>query len=173
LAGCAAAGLIGLVVVSRLTRRWPGPDGRLGRLRSAGAEAWAVYRGRPGLVAGATGLSVFVQAMNVVVVWVIDQSLGIGVPMTYYAIAVPVVTLLTLLPVSLNGMGVREAAMGWLLAPLGVSPTLAGSLAFLWFGVQVVSGMTGGVIYLFGRYAPPAEGEPAAPAEPRIERRAA
>jgi uncharacterized membrane protein YbhN (UPF0104 family) len=173
LAGCAAAGLLGLAVAGRLTRRRLGPDSRLGRLRAAGAEAWRVYRRRPGLVLTATGLSVYVQAVNVVVVWLIDRALGMGVPLSYYAIAVPVVTLLTLLPVSLNGMGVREAAMGLMLGPVGVAPTLAGSLAFLWFGVQVAAGLTGGVVYLCGRYAPPPAAEPAPAEEQRPERRAA
>jgi uncharacterized membrane protein YbhN (UPF0104 family) len=171
LAGCAAAGLVGVTVAGRLTRRWPRPGSRLGRLRAEGAEAWRVYSRRPGLVAGATGLSLFVQGMNVVVVWVIDRALGVGVPVSYYAIAVPVVTLLTLLPVSVNGMGVRETAMGLMLGPVGVAPTLAGSLAFLWFCVQVAAGLTGGVIYLCGRYAPPPASE-SPPVEGAVERAA-
>ena len=41
-------------------------------------------------------------------------------PAAYYWVLVPMVSLLTLLPVSINGMGVREGGMVLLLAPLGV-----------------------------------------------------
>ena len=57
------------------------------------------------------------------------------VPGAYYWVVVPTVTLLTLLPVSLNGMGVREWGMTLFLVPLGVPAGTAVSLAFLWFAV--------------------------------------
>lgn len=166
----AVLGLAGLYVLGKLTRRWrdsqsdgPGWVRKVRALLAAAAEAWWVYRRRPGLAVGATLLSVVVQAANVVVVGLLDRALGVGVPLSYYAIAVPLVSLVTLLPVSLNGMGVREAAMGLLLAPAGVTGTLAGSLAFLWFLVMAAAGLVGGGVYLLGRFAPPPAAAPPAP----------
>ena len=54
-------------------------------------------------------------------------------PASYYWILVPVVSLMTLVPVSLNGMGVREWGTVLMLAPLGVGSGPATALAFLWF----------------------------------------
>lgn len=97
-------------------------------------------------------LSIVVQAANVVLVWMVGQAIAAPIPASYYWILVPMVTLLTLLPVSLNGMGVREGAMVLFLAPLGVPEGTALSLGFLWFCVFTTTGLCGGLVYLFGRF---------------------
>jgi len=97
-------------------------------------------------------LSIIVQAANVVVVWLVGLAIGAPVPGSYYWVLVPMVSVLTLLPVSLNGMGVREGGMVLLLAPLGVSTGTAVSLAFLWFAVFTTCSLGGLAFYLFGRF---------------------
>jgi len=99
-----------------------------------------------------TLLSLVVQSANVVVLWLAGLSLGVGVPASYYWILVPVVTLLTLFPVSLNGMGVREWGTVLLLAPLGVGAEAATALAFLWFLTFGAVSAAGAGFYLFGRF---------------------
>jgi uncharacterized membrane protein YbhN (UPF0104 family) len=97
-------------------------------------------------------LSALVQGANVVLVWMIGQALGVPVADSYYWILVPVVTLLTLLPVSLNGMGIREAGTVLLLGLQGVDSSSALSLALLWFAVFTVAGLAGAPLYLFGSF---------------------
>ena len=79
-------------------------------------------------------------------------ALGVDVPASYYWIVVPVVSLLTLFPVSLNGMGVREWGVVLLLAPLGVAAESATALAFLWFLTFTSVSLFGAFFYLFGRF---------------------
>ena len=57
----------------------------------------------PGLFLGSTALSLGVQSANVVLVWLIGVAIGAEVPAGYYWILVPMVSLLTMLPVSING----------------------------------------------------------------------
>jgi uncharacterized membrane protein YbhN (UPF0104 family) len=110
-----------------------------------------------GVLLGATVLSLVVQAVNVGIVWLVGQALGAAVPDAYYWIVVPMVTLLTLLPVSVNGMGVREGGMILFLAPLGISDATAVSLAFLCFAVYTAASLLGGLVYLFGRFSRPGD----------------
>ena len=130
--------------------------------RMAHLSATAAVRGRCSLMAmpgtkdyGA--LSVLVQGAGVVTVWLIGRALGLPVPLLYYGILVPLVALLTMLPVSLNGMGVREGGMVLFLTPLGISSATALSLAFLWFSVFVAGSLFGAGIYLFGNLSRPGE----------------
>jgi uncharacterized membrane protein YbhN (UPF0104 family) len=97
-------------------------------------------------------LSVFVQAANVVLVWLVGRAINATVPLSYYWVLVPMVTLLTLLPVSINGLGVREGGTLLFLTPLGVPTSTAVTLAFLWFCVFGAAGLSGGLVYLFGRF---------------------
>jgi uncharacterized membrane protein YbhN (UPF0104 family) len=95
-----------------------------------------------------TLLSIAVQGLNVVMVWVLGASLGLPVPPLFYWILVPAVSLLTMLPISLNGMGVREGATALLLAPFGVTTSQGITLAVLWFMVMSAISLTGALFYL-------------------------
>jgi hypothetical protein len=110
-----------------------------------------VFLRRPGLLVGTTLLSVLVQLAAVVLVWLIGVGLGLSVPLPYYGVLVPLVTLLTLLPVSLNGMGLRELGTVLLLAPLGVGTASAVTLSVLQFAAYSLASLAGGIFYLFGR----------------------
>jgi uncharacterized membrane protein YbhN (UPF0104 family) len=155
---------LGVAVLPLLSRWTPPLAGRprLGRL----ADGAGRYLRHPGVLILATVLSILVQVANVVLVWLIGRALGLPVPALYYGVLVPLVSVLTLLPVSLNGMGVREAGTVLLLAPLGVSPSAAVTLSLLTFAVFTVASLGGVGFYLFGHFPrfqaecqrPPGEG---------------
>lgn len=109
---------------------------------------------QPNVLIATTLLSAFVQVAGVTMVWLISMALDLPVPGSFYWIMVPLVSLLTLLPVSVNGMGVREGATVVLLAPW-ISNVLAVSLSLLWFAVYVAMSLCGGLVYLFGRFSKP------------------
>lgn len=123
----------------------------------------AVYLTRPGLMFSTTVLSVGVQAANVVLVWLIGLALDAPVPGVYYWVVVPMVSLLTVLPLSLNGMGIREGGLVLFLTPVGATETTALTIAFLWFAATTSVSLAGGFVYLLGRFPRPevrAEHEP-------------
>src|SRR5437879_5484493 len=138
-----AAGLLAPVLI-RGSRRFEKAKPLVERSR--------VYVNQPQLLLGTTALSVFIQAGNVVVVWLVGQAVRAPVPASYYWIMVPMVTLLTMLPISMNGMGVREGGTILFLTPLGISHATALSLAVLWFAVFTAAGLVGGVFYLLHRF---------------------
>jgi uncharacterized membrane protein YbhN (UPF0104 family) len=143
--GAGAASLIGLASFPLLARL-AGPTGQLRRLVDGGRT----YLRNGRVLLGATALSVVVQLANVVLVWWIGLAMGLPVPPLYYGVFVPLVTLLTLVPVSVNGMGLREFGMVLLLEPLGIGTAEAVTLAFLWFAVFGVTSLGGIGVYLFG-----------------------
>ncbi len=146
--GVTAGSCLGGVALTPWVVRW---SQRLERLRRA-TEMAQVYLHHPRLVLGTSGLSLVVQAANVGVVWLVGRAMGDPVPGAYYWIFVPMVSLLTVLPVSFNGMGIREATTVLFLTPLGVSESTALCLAFLWFCVLAAGSLLGGVVY-FGSLA--------------------
>jgi uncharacterized membrane protein YbhN (UPF0104 family) len=94
-------------------------------------EALVLWRSRPWQLALAfviSWLSIFVIFLGV---WVIARGLGIHVAL-YQVMGINVLTyLLTLLPVSVNGYGVREVAMTTLYMTLGASLEQASTLALI------------------------------------------
>lgn len=159
--GVAVAGLVGGVVflfaggvvLQTVLRRYPGLlrskyVAVLGRLLLAAQ----IYRRHPGTLLAASALSLVVQALNVVLVWCIGVGLGLDVPLVCYGVVVPLTALLTLLPLSVNGIGLREAGFAVLLAPLGVAAAPAATLGLLQFLATVACSLVGLGFYLFGRY---------------------
>jgi uncharacterized membrane protein YbhN (UPF0104 family) len=146
---CVAA----LPILNRLFEKYPRVGGhpRLSHLRRLLAGSLA-YGEHPALAFTVTALSVVVQLGNVVVAWLIGAALGLPISPWYYGVLVPLVTLLTLLPVSVNGMGLREAGTVLLLAPLGVAEADAVTLSFLTFAVYTAASLGGVFFYLFGRF---------------------
>jgi len=109
---------------------------------------------QPAALGGALGWSVVIQAGHVLVVWLIGLALHTDVPAAYYWVVVPLISLLTLIPISINGIGVRETGMVILLAPLGVAEETALTLVFLWFMAFTLVGASGFVFYLLGQRRP-------------------
>lgn len=130
-----------------------------GELRARQVKTVLATFRRPRLLVVSTALSIFVQAANVLLVWLVGIALHATIPASFYWVFVPMVSLLTLLPISVNGMGVREGGTAVLLAPLGVGHDTAVTLAFLWFAVHAATSLLGGVVYLFGRFPKPESGD--------------
>lgn len=103
----------------------------------------------PALMIEASFLSILTQLCGVFTVYFLGVGLGLDVPLGYYFVLSPMIVLLTMAPISVNGMGVREAGTVLFLTPFGVDVESALTLAFLWFAVGAAVSMFGGVVYLF------------------------
>src|SRR5579859_3602786 len=74
-------------------------------------------------------------------------ALGIHIPLGYYFVAVPLVSLITFLPIAINGYGLRESAIVSLLGVAGVSPAVALLLALVMDAQVLLFGAIGGLVY--------------------------
>jgi len=74
--------------------------------------------------------------------------LDVRIPGTFFLIFAPLTNLASALPVSWNGLGVRESAYVFFLARVGVASEAAVALALLWLGVVLVGGAIGGIVYV-------------------------
>lgn len=116
---------------------------RITRVLQRVLDAIWTYRAHPGAIGIALGLSAIVQVGNALVAWVIAVGLGFDVSPAYFCVVVPLVTLLTLVPISVNGMGLREAGFVVLLAPVGVGAPEAVTLSLLIFAVVALVSLPG------------------------------
>jgi uncharacterized membrane protein YbhN (UPF0104 family) len=136
-----ALGLIfGPLVLVRLGRQSP----RLGHL----ATALSLSRAYRREFLAAFALSLAVQAASIVQIAWLGRALGIELGLLGYAVVVPLVSLATMLPVSISGIGVREGSFVIFLASYGVPPPAAVALGLAWFLMNVIVGVIGGVVYL-------------------------
>jgi len=129
-------------VLSRLGIRTLGPhlEELAGRFRA--------FRSRRSLVLGLLVVALVVQLARVGVHVLVARSLGIDLPMTYFFLFVPLLAVIVSLPISLNGIGVREGAGVVLFGLVGLDQTLAFTLQFATYLVAVAVSLLGGIVLL-------------------------
>lgn len=141
-----AAGVGGVLALAAIARWGRLPENRKQQI----GVMWEVVR-HPRALVVTTSLSLVVQIASAAIVWLVGQGLSLEIPWGYYAVFVPMVSLLTLLPLSLNGIGVREWGCVLFLTPLGVREAHALTLSVLWFAVQLAVSVLGGIVYLIAQ----------------------
>ena len=88
------------------------------------------------------------------VLLILTHALGLAVPWSYCFIFGPLVNVMAAIPVSLNGLGVREGGYVYFLSHIGVARESAVAFALTWFAVVMLAGVVGGVVYLVHRQPP-------------------
>jgi uncharacterized membrane protein YbhN (UPF0104 family) len=81
----------------------------------------------------------------------LGRAVGDTTPVTIYASLLPVIWIVSMVPVSLGGLGVREAGFVALFATAGMPEATAGAIASLWLGLTLLQAGIGGLILLQGR----------------------
>jgi len=106
------------------------------------------YQQRPGLMVRAVGWSFVVQMGGAAAVGLIARSLGVDLPLSLWFWVVPLLALVMVVPIFINGIGVREGGLAVLLAPHGVSQDQAMAVGMLWLATTMICGLLGGVLCL-------------------------
>lgn len=106
---------------------------------------------RPGSLVRAFGWSLVAQVLPVCAVAALAQPLDTHVGLHWYAVIVPLVTLVTLIPISVGGAGVREWLFVELFGALGMRSEVALSLSLSVFAVTLAWGFFGLALFTWGR----------------------
>lgn len=91
-------------------------------------------------------LSATIQLMNMVAVYIISRAMGIDVPFLSILLFIPFIVTVSMIPLSISGLGVREAAFVMLFGKVGIKPEAAITLSLLWF-ISVVIGSLPGLLF--------------------------
>jgi len=102
-------------------------------------------RRRAGIV---LGLSVVTISLTIAAFKLIAEAIGTHLSLGNWAMIVPPVTLIQLLPVSLAGWGVREVALVLILGAFGVAAETALAISILSGLCMILVGLPGGLIWL-------------------------
>jgi hypothetical protein len=112
---------------------------------------------QPRLMLSTFIFSFIVQMLNVVSAILIARALGIQVSALYFFIFYPITWVITMIPLSVNGLGLREGAFLFLFGQVGVTSSEAVALSLLVYSTHICSGILGGLLFLhssFTQYVP-------------------
>ncbi len=112
------------------------------------AVHFAGYRGERRLFAYMLLVALVTQVMRIGVHVLVARALGLDIPLVYFFLFVPLLAVVVSLPISLNGIGVREGAGILVFGLIGVDRAHAFSLQFTTYLVAVAVSLLGGLVFL-------------------------
>jgi hypothetical protein len=93
-------------------------------------------------------ISILIQTISPLTFYLTALSLGIKVNILYFFVFLPVIGAITLLPVSIGGLGIRDAATIYFFAQADVSKYLAFAMSLVSFSFIIVYASIGGLVYV-------------------------
>jgi glycosyltransferase 2 family protein len=115
------------------------------------SNAFQVMGKNPRVLFDALLISVINQLLVFGVNWLTAIGLRLSVPFLYFLVLVPVITLITMLPISISGLGWREAASVSLFGAIGVAAAPSLALGLMGSIMVLLSAVPGGIMYIFFR----------------------
>ena len=135
------AGVLSLLLYSAapLLAKWASTRSRLNQLLSPVIP----YLCRPIALTPAIALSTLLQLALATCQYLLGIGLGLDIALATFVLIVPITNVIASLPITINGLGMREAGYLVLLGMAGVSKEQAVALSILYFAASLVGGFTG------------------------------
>ncbi len=145
--------VLGTAFWGGISRRWSGARTWLRRLPKGEwlentLDSCRQFGRSPYFVAKSLGLSMLLNLACVAQFIVLAWGMNIPVSPVVMLVAVPIVICISALPITPNGLGLRENLFVQMLAAIGVDPTAALSLSLLAYAGSLCWSMVGGLVYL-------------------------
>lgn len=109
-------------------------------------EAVESYRGKHIVLLRAMVLSLVLQLNVILMHFLLGRAIGISPTFYDYFYVVPIALFVMLIPLTINGIGLREGMFVYMFAGLGVAKDDAITLSLLAFAVFLIHGVMGGIV---------------------------
>ncbi|MCE9616341.1 MAG: flippase-like domain-containing protein [Lentisphaerae bacterium] len=113
------------------------------------------YQREPAVVARIMAIAFVFQLSVIVCVRLLAACLDIHAAFRYFAAFVPLISLMEAAPISIYGIGVRDAGYAFFFGFAGLTPVQTRALALLYLITNVLYSLLGGVVFLFAKRNPP------------------
>lgn len=118
-------------------------------------HALQAYRTQYTVLFLAVTISLSVVVITSIVQWAIAQALRLDIPALYFFLFNPLIAFVLVVPISVNGIGLKEAAFVFFFGLVGVSQDAALSISLLFHAIIVLSSLPGGLFWLRKRTLAP------------------
>lgn len=110
------------------------------------ADAFATLGRRPALLVLTLAMSLAIQSLFIWLSARLGTAVGLDLPLAAWFFAWPLAKIVAVLPISLNGLGVRESSLAALLVPLGADAAQVVAAGLVWQAVMFAAGAIGALV---------------------------
>lgn len=142
-----AAGFLVAPILDRAMMR-KAPSGKIARVLAGMVHAAADLAKSPGRLLLCLTISMAVQCLFVGINIAFAQAAHVEAPVAAWFFAWTTAKIIAIAPISLGGLGVREASMAGLLKPFGADPGQVIAIGLIWQSVLYASGAIGFLVQM-------------------------
>jgi glycosyltransferase 2 family protein len=110
-------------------------------------EAFLAFQGEQKALVKALVLSMLLQVNVIIHYYLIALALGLSLPFYSFFLIIPLATVIMMVPISVNAIGIRENVFAFFFAPFGILVPQAIAFAWLAYGMVLIQGVLGGIVY--------------------------
>lgn len=122
---------------------------KLQRLLEKIINAFWAFKGNKKVLVKALALSFILQVNVVTYYFLISRALDFTIPYYNFFLIVPLSIFIMMLPISINGIGLRENAFFFFFAAFYIAKPDAIAFAWIEYGILLLQGVLGGIVYAF------------------------
>ena len=115
-------------------------------------KIWSTFADRKKifeLLPGILSLSLFVQIMRCFVFYFLYLAYGYSINVIYFIIFIPILFVITLIPVSIGGLGIREGTLIYFFSTLQIGPEISTGVGIIFQALQVLACLPGFFFWFF------------------------
>ncbi len=151
-----------LLFSRRFSERWMqlfrwAPLARVQPIAAKIQHALQVYRHNYRALVFNLGISTCIVVVTTLTWYTVGVALGLQVPLFYYFLFNPLIAIVVLIPISLNGLGPKEATAVFFFGLVGVPGELALALSLIFHLLIVLTSLPGGILWWRERALVPAK----------------
>ncbi len=139
--GLLAAGVMGIGLSPKLAKLHP--------LLEKFYNSVLSYRNERAVLKKALWTSFVVQVFAITTQYLVLVALGIKVSYLYCLFVVPIITVASMAPLSINGLGIQDGLYVFFFERASVMPTEVLAASFVYHTLRLASSLVGGFLYLF------------------------
>lgn len=119
---------------------------RVARKMTSLSEALSNYLSYPRLLKKALVISLLMQTSNILLSYILALGLGIKISFLYFLVFIPLIMAVMSIPISLNGLGLREGAYVVFFNLAGVSREQSLAISITYYLVVLMLSLIGGIL---------------------------
>ncbi len=111
-------------------------------------DSVTAYKEKKGVIPKIMGVSFVFQFTVILFVYLLSTTIGYNIPLIYFCMFVPLISLLEAIPASIYGIGFRDAGYVIFFTQVGRTREDGCTMAFLYVAVTLLYALIGGVMFV-------------------------
>jgi uncharacterized protein (TIRG00374 family) len=108
------------------------------------------FKEKPKIIIKNISFSILIQLAGSVGCYILSIAFNENLSLIYFLVIIPIVSAITMLPVSVSGLGIRDLSMVFFFSQIDISlKDIAFAISLLIFFFYILIGLLGGVFYVF------------------------